>query len=266
MSRTDTLVGVDGYSVGEVAELLGVSVRTLHHWESMGLVRADRTAGGYRRYSHDDLARIQRVVLYRELGLSLPEVASVLDADPLETLRRQRIELLEQVERTERMVAAVDRLIAATERGILLTPGEQRELFGPGWNPDLVDQAREQYGMTSQWRQFAERSTQRSPQDWGDVADETRAVEAAMVTAVRSGVVPGTAPADEIAERHRASLARYFDCTVSMQVCLGRKYLQDEGFRSHYDGLEPGLTSWLHDVIDANARAHGVDPDTAVWE
>lgn len=58
----------------------------------------------------------------------------------------------------------------------------------------------------------------------------------------------------------------YFDCTHSMQVILGRMNVDDPEFRSNYDSIEPGLAVWLSEVIDANARAHGVDPETAAWE
>lgn len=51
-----------------------------------------------------------------------------------------------------------------------------------------------------------------------------------------------------------------------MQVCLGRKFETDPGFAAHYDGIRPGLAAWFRRIIDASARAHGVDPDTATWQ
>ncbi|MCP2267382.1 TipAS antibiotic-recognition domain-containing protein [Promicromonospora thailandica] len=86
------------------------------------------------------------------------------------------------------------------------------------------------------------------------------------MTDARAGVRPGSAAANELAERHRASVGAYFDCAHSMQVCLGRPFVTDPGYRAFYDGVAPGLAVWLRDVVDANARAHGVDPEAAVWE
>jgi hypothetical protein len=60
-------------------------------------------------------------------------------------------------------------------------------------------------------------------------------------------------------------MGTYFDCTHSMHVCLARSYVDDPGFRSFYDDLAQGLARWLRDAVDANARAHGVDPTTATW-
>ena len=70
----------------------------------------------------------------------------------------------------------------------------------------------------------------------------------------------------ELAERHRASIGRFYDCTHAMQVCLARMYVEDPRFAETYDVHEPGLTQWLVAAVEANARAHGVDPDTATWE
>ena len=83
--------------------------------------------------------------------------------------------------------------------------------------------------------------------------------------AKRAGVEPGSQEANALAQRHRASIEVYFHCTASMHVCLGRTYATDPGYAAHYEALEPGLSGWLREIIEANARAEGVDPDTATW-
>ena len=99
------------YSVGRVAEIAGVSVRTLHHYDDIGLLRPDkRSPGGYRLYKASDLERLRQILLYRELGFSLEETAVILDdprADPVVHLRRQHKLLTERIERLRRMSAAV---------------------------------------------------------------------------------------------------------------------------------------------------------------
>ncbi len=256
--------------MGRVAELLGVSVRTLHHWEALGLVAAARTTGGYRTYGPGEVARLQRVVRYRELGVPLAAVAGLLDegspSDGLEALRRQRAELLDRLDRTRDTLAAVDRLIEATERGTTLTAQEQAELFGADWDPSWPGQAREEWGDSPQWRQHAERAADRSTTDWAALAARIETLEADLAAAFRAGTAPGSERAAELAERHRASVAEHFDCTYAMHVCLARSYVDDPRFREHYDRREPGLAQWLRAVVEENARARGVDPATATWE
>ncbi|WP_454043867.1 MerR family transcriptional regulator [Cellulosimicrobium sp. Marseille-Q8652] len=256
-------------TVGETAALVGVTVRALHHWDAIGLARPSaRTSAGYRLYTASDVARLRRVVAYRELGIALEVVPRLLDApadDAVAALRRERALLDDRIASMERTAAALDRLVEARERGLLLTPVEQVAIFGESWQPSWPGEARERWGETAQWAQHAERSAERTPDDWRRIAAEVSALEDDLSAACRAGVAAGSTRADALAERHRASIGAYFDCTLAMHVCLGRTYTDDPGFRAHYDALAPGLAGWLRAAVEANARAQGVDPDSATW-
>ncbi|WP_153032931.1 MerR family transcriptional regulator [Amycolatopsis sp. YIM 10] len=261
--------GHGGLTVGRAASLVGVSVKTLHHWDGIGLVRpSGRTFAGYRVYSDEDIARIHRVLVYRELGFPLAEIGRILDdpdADAQEHLRRQREELVERISRLREMVTAVDRMMMASRSGMRLTAEEQVEIFGDHWEPSWVEEAEERWGESAQWAQYAERAAARTPQDWKEIAAAADALHADLGAAKRAGVVPGSEAANALAERHRAQQSKYFDCTLSMHVCLGRTFADDPGFAAFYDEFAPGLAVWLRDVIFANAEANGVDPETAEW-
>jgi DNA-binding transcriptional MerR regulator len=102
-----------GYSVGQVASLTGVTVRTLHHYDDIGLLSPrGRTRAGYRLYDGADVDRLMRVMAYRELGLSLDDIAAVLDdpgRDRRTVLREQHALLVRRLARLQRMVEAVGR-------------------------------------------------------------------------------------------------------------------------------------------------------------
>lgn len=257
-------------TVGGAADLVGVSVRTLHHWDAIGLVcPSGRTWSGYRVYSGDDVARIHRVLVYRELGFPLAEIAKLLDdpdVDARSHLRRQRCELADQITRLQTMVSAVDRMLEATTTGMQLTAEQQVEIFGADWQPGWVDEAEERWGSTPQWAQYAERAAARSPEDWTEIAATTRTLEADFAAAMRAGVAPGSAEANALAERHRTLLSTYFDCTLAMHVCIGRTYVDDPRYAEYYDADAPGLTVWLRDTIFANADAQGIDSASATWQ
>ncbi|WP_106538465.1 MerR family transcriptional regulator [Haloactinopolyspora alba] len=260
----------DGLTVGQVATHLGVTVRALHHWDETGLARPSlRTAAGYRLYTAGDLERLHRIVIYRELGLGLDRIRVVLDdstADVPGALRTQRTQVAERIDRLQQLGAALDRMIDAHERGLLLTIEQQAEILGPQWNPDWPAQARQRYGDTAQWQQYAERSASRGPEDWQAIADAVADLDRALVHAMDSGVTPGSAEANQLVERHREVFSSYFPLTRQMQVCLGRMYEADPGFAAHYDGIRSGLATWFRRIVDASARAHGIDPDTATWQ
>ena len=121
-------------TVGRVAELADVSVRTLHHYDEIGLVQPSaRTAAGYRAYSAGDVERLREVLAYRRLGFGLREIADLVDdpaTDAVAHLRRLRGLLLEQRDRAGAMVAAIDSELEARAMGISTTPEEQLKVFG----------------------------------------------------------------------------------------------------------------------------------------
>ncbi|MYV98491.1 MerR family transcriptional regulator [Streptomyces sp. SID3343] len=260
----------DGLTVGQVSTRVGVTIRALHHWDEIGLARPSlRTAAGYRLYTAGDLERLHRVVVYREIGLGLDRIRVVLDdptADVSGALRAQRIQVAERIDRLRQLGVGLDRMIDAHERGLLLTIEQQAAIFGPEWDPDWPAQARRRYGDTTQWLQYAERSAARDPAEWQSVADAVADLDRALGDAMDAGVTPGSPQAHRLVERHREVFASYFPLTRRMQVCLGRKYEADPAFAAHYDGVRPSLATWFRRIVDADARAHGIDPDTATWE
>lgn len=260
----------DGLTVGRTAELVGVSVRTLHHWDEIGLVSpSERTWSDYRVYQAADIERIQQVLLHRELGLSLAEVRAVLDdpdTDVVAQLDRQRAVLSERLDRLRRMIAAVDRMKEAHMSEQKLTAEQQAEILGDGWDPAWQDEAQQNWGESPEWEQSEKVKARMGVDDWKRVKEENDRLEADLAAAMTAGVQPGSEEANALAQRHRASIGQWFDISVQKQVCLSRMYVQDPRFTAHYDERAQGLAAWLTAIIDVNARAHGIDPTTAVWE
>ena len=257
-------------TVGVAADLLGLTVRTLHHWDAIGLASPSRrTSAGYRLYTWDDLERLSRVVSYREAGLTLDAIREVLDdatSDIGQTLRAQRAQLTERIHDLQQLDERLERMTEAHERGILLNDDEQRELFGEQWNPQRSRAARFAWGGSRQWAQFAERSASRSPGQWRVLSEAMAALQDDLADAVRRAVEPGSAEADGLVERHRELFSNFFPLTRQMQVCLGRMFEADPGFSAYYDGIGDGLATWFRRSIDESARHHGIDPDAAAWE
>jgi DNA-binding transcriptional MerR regulator len=245
-------------NVGEVATLAGVTVRTLHHYDRIGLLSpSGRSASGYRRYSTADLDRLHQVLVYRELGFGLEEVATLLDdpaADPAVHLRRQHRLLRDRLARTQAMVAAVEREMEARQMGISLTPQERFELFGEHDPERYEAEVERRWGDTDAYAQSRRRTAAYSKEDWVRIKAEGEELVERMAMALRAGVAPDSPGAMDLAEEHRQQVtATYYDCPPQLHAALGRMYVEDERFTATYEAVAPGLAQWVSTAVQANA-------------
>ena len=244
--------------VGEVAETAGVSVRTLHHWDAVGLlVPSGRTPSGYRSYDAGDLRRMQHVLTYRELGFGLEDVKRLLD-DPdvygLEHLRRQHALLADRIARLQAVAALVHRAVEARSMGIDLEPHEIREVFGDHDPTEHFEEARERWGDTDAYAQSHARTSAYTKQDWLRVKAEADDVERRFAEAMAAGRPADDPAVTAIAEEHRQHISRsFYDCSLEMHTGLAEMYVADERFTAHYDRVAPGLARYVHDAVHANA-------------
>lgn len=182
----------DGVTVGAAAELVGVTVRTLHHWDEIGLASPSvRTTAGYRQYTDADLQRLHRIVAYREAGLGLDAVREVLDDATAEigaTLREQRAQLAERIQDLQQLDERLERMTEAHERGILLNDEAQSEIFGADWDAHRSRQARTVWGDSVQWAQFAERSASRTREQWQSLSAAMSTLQLDLGNALDQGV------------------------------------------------------------------------------
>jgi MerR family transcriptional regulator, thiopeptide resistance regulator len=249
-------------NVGEVAALAGVTVRTLHHYDRIGLLSpSERTAAGYRRYTPSDLDRLHRVLVYRELGFPLEEIATLLDdpdADPVAHLRRQLRLLRDRLERTQAMVAAVEKEMEARTMGIRLSPEERFEVFGENDPAQYEAEAEERWGETDAYKESRRRTASYTKDDWLRIKEEGADIERRFAEALRSGAAPDSAQAMDLAEEHRQQISRnFYDCPPEMHAGLGRMYVEDERFTAHYEQVAPGLAQYVSTAVQANAARQG---------
>jgi MerR family transcriptional regulator, thiopeptide resistance regulator len=245
------------WSVGEVARLAGVSVRTLHHYDRIGLLTPGvRTGAGYRGYDEADIARLQRVLAYRELGFALDDIRTLLDDDddPVARLRRQHGLVLERMERLAQIAAVLEKTMEAQKLGIRLTPQEMLEVFGDENPAQYAGEVEERWGDTDAYRQSQQRSARYSKEDWIRIKEEQETIGARIAAVLRSGAAPTSEEAMDAVEAHRQFIDQHFyDVSPQMHVCLGQMYVADPRFTQYYEQIEPGLARFVHDAIVANA-------------
>ena len=245
------------HTVGDVAALANVSVRTLHHYDRIGLLSpSTRSDAGYRLYAHADLERLQRILAYRELGFDLGAIRELLDGDgdDLTHLRRQAELLEERLHRLEAMRATLRRTMEARQMGVNLTPKEMLEVFGDQDPTEHAAEAEDRWGDTDAYRQSQERARRYGKADWQKIQEEGGAIEARFAAALASGAPATSQEAMDVAEEHRAHIDRWFyDLSHEMHVNLAEMYVADERFTAHYEQRAEGLAAYVARAIEANA-------------
>lgn len=258
-------------TIGEAAELLGITVRALRHWESIDLlVPSWRTLGGHRLYVDADLERAQRILVYREIGLPLAEVRGLVDGDgdAREHLERQRRLLVDRASHLRRIIGAVDEMLEEMSmndgKNTTMDARAAAEKFGGGWRQDFADEAEARWGDTAAWAQSQQANANRTEGEWAQMYADQEALVAKLAQAIGDDIDPDSELGREVSALHRAGVEKHYECGHGRQVILARMYLVDERFHEAYGGVDP--TKWLVAAIEADARAHGVDPEAASWD
>ncbi|EST30197.1 MerR family transcriptional regulator [Streptomyces roseochromogenus] len=252
------------YSVGQVAGFAGITVRTLHHYDEIGLLApSERTYAGHRRYNDADLDRLQQILFYRELGFPLEEVAVLLDdlatgrGDPRVHLRRQHELLTARIEKLQKMAAAVENAMEARKMGINLTPEERFEVFGDKDPEQYAEEAEQRWGGTEAYAESQRRAATYTKEDWKRIQAEVDGWGERYAALAAAGEQPSGEAAMDMAEEHRQHISRwYFEVSYEMHRCFAQMYVSDERFKAFYDSMRPGLAEHLHDAILANADRH----------
>lgn len=261
MRRTTTSTGRRTWTVGPAAEAVGTTVRALHHYDAIGLVvPSGRTDAGYRVYTDADLDRVRRVLVHRELGFALEDIADLLDGDDDDRARLvagQLAAVTERIDRLQQVRAALEQQLEAEMSGTELTQEQKRELFGDTWVENeeaYAAEAEQRWGDTDAWAQSRRRTSTYGPEHWREIAAEADGINGRFVALLQAGEPADGDAATALAEEHRQHIGRWFyDCPPEMHAGLGRMYVEDPRFTATYEALAPGLADYVSRAVQANA-------------
>ncbi|MFJ8310013.1 MULTISPECIES: TipAS antibiotic-recognition domain-containing protein [unclassified Streptomyces] len=243
------------WSIQEIAKTAGTTSRTLRHYGELGLLVPSRIgSNGYRYYGQDALLRLQRILLLRELGLSLPVIGEVLEGerDPAVALRTH-LRLLEQ-ERTRiaRQIASVRTTLRKTERGEELMAGEVLDGFDHSQYEEEVSRrwGRDAYEKGDRWwRSLSAGQKKEFREEHEGIARDWGRVRAA-------GLPADGEAAQDIARRHVAWLSTTTSVTGSYVSGLGQMYVDDPRFGVNYDQHGAGTAEFVRDALKVYAERH----------
>lgn len=237
-------------NVKQVSQLVGVSVRTLHHYDEIGLLTPDHvTEAGYRQYSEDNLQTLQHILFFKELGFSLKEIRRIMqspDFNTFEALQLQKRSLLAKREQLEQMIATIDRTIAHVKGELQMSTEEK--FAGLQWDINPYEQeAREKWG---------DKAVDDSKQRIGKLTHQQKAEIQQQWNEIYQGLAAriGT-PVDS--EETLALTKRWYELlnsdfgTYSYDafIGLGQMYVQDERFTANIDKYGQGLAQYMSEAM-----------------
>ena len=245
------------YTVNRVARLAGVTLRTLHHYDAIGLLKpAAVSPAGYRLYSDADLERLQQVLFFRELGFSLRDIGRALSNpafDRREALAMHRRLLVEKRRRVQALIRSVDRSIAAMDGGVRMSSSAMFEGFDESKLSEYREEAHRRWGDTHAWAESERRTSGYTRQDRQDIETGSDEINRGLSALMEQD--PSVKEVQELVGRwHRLINDRFYECSPHAFRRLGDMYVEDTRFAAHYDRWRPGPAAFLRRAIHVYAN------------
>jgi MerR family transcriptional regulator, thiopeptide resistance regulator len=244
-------------TVAQLAAVSGVTVRTLHHYDEIGLLKPSTVgANGYRYYGRAEALRLQRILFHRELGVPLAAIAELLDLegeDQVAILTQHREKLAAERERYRILIDTIDHTIAELKGEELM---ENAQLYR-GFSPEK--QAGYEAWLIEQYGEPMRESIEHSRQSYAELSAAQKAalgrevhdVEQGLAGALRQGIDPASAAVGALIGRHRAWVAAMWGrpCSPQSYAGLADLYLSHPDFVARYERIEKGFAEYLADAM-----------------
>jgi len=249
------------YTVKQLARLSGVSVRTLHHYDQIGLLRpAFIGENRYRYYGREELLRLQDVLFHRELGVPLQEIARLLETDGRDRvaiLSQHRKMLAERIDSSRQLLLTIDRTIAELSGDGTMKDKDLYHGFAPEKQAEYEEWLVENYGDS------VRQGIDAGKEHWGKAGPAAmqaalakgETAEAELATRFLAGTEPESTELDPLFDRHRAWVTQMWDreCAREGYAGMADMYLAHPDFRTHFDKRGVGFLDWLTTAMKAYA-------------
>ncbi|NMA82866.1 MAG: MerR family transcriptional regulator [Epulopiscium sp.] len=244
------------YTVQKLAEIAGISTRTLRYYDEIGILKPARiNSSGYRIYSSKEVDRLQQILFYREFGMKLEEIKEIITSsnfDQTKALRHHHEKLLERRNQIELLIANVEKTIAATERSVTMSDKEKFE----GFKQKIIDENEQKYGEEIRDKygneavdQSNEKIKGMTQAQYEEVTKLAEDIMELLNEAFKTGDPSGKL-AQEVAALHHQWISYYWNTyTKEAHAGVAQMYVDDERFTAYYDKEQPGLAQFLRDAI-----------------
>lgn len=242
------------FSVKGLAKLAGVSVRTLHHYDKIGLLQpAVRTDANYRYYGEQELLRLQQILLYKELDLPLAQIAEILndpEFDTLKAMQAHKAALQKRKEHINQLLSTIDSTINQLKNK-KMDYNEMYKGFSKEQAKAWQQEAAEKWGAD---RIVAanQKAIAMSKDEWAALQRKGEEINKVLAEAMQ--LQPTDKKVQLLVAEHYEMMGKYFDVTPKTYQCMSDMYVNDERFTAYYDKYRKGLAAFLRDAIYAYCK------------
>ena len=243
---------MEQFSVNQLATIAGVSVRTLHHYDKIGLLKPSlRSESKYRYYGKAELVRLQQILLYKELDFTLAQITAILDSpgfNVVQALHEHKKELQKRKDRVTQLLQTIDNTIHQLKNQEKM---DYNELY-KGFNKEQAEawrkEASEKWGVKTINGSY-ERILAMTKGDWQALMQKAEDINHAL--AANMHLAPDDPQILKLIGEHYEMTGRHFNVTPEIYRNMGTMYVGDERFKAYYEKYKPGLAEFLRDAIHA---------------
>ncbi len=240
------------YSVKQLSDLAKVSVRTLHYYDEIGLLKpSEKSAAGYRFYVRADLFKLQQIMFFKELEFSLEEIQRILsdpNFDLKKALKSHREEISKRSEQFKTLLSTIDKTIQTLNQKIMLSDQEMYEGFTPEQAKAYRKEASQKWGK-GEVKATENRIKKMSKEQWNEVKAQGEAIIKKLAELMAAGEDPSSKPVQECIARWHKHLGNFYPVSEARLRGLGEMYVADERFTAHYDKHHKGLAQFKNKAI-----------------
>ncbi len=237
------------YSIQQLASLAGISVRTLHYYDQIGLLVPSRMlANGYRQYSDADSNKLKQILFFKELEFSLDDIGRMMESplyDIQQALEDQKTLLLLKKQRIEALIQTIEQTQKSKKGGT-----QMKKIFSVFSN-DYIDkykkEVEERWRNTEAYKQSQKRTKDWTKEDYLRIKEQTGELTKQLADAMKFGY--DSKQFQSLVGKHHKSIEIFYDCPLSMYRSLGQMYVDDQRFTAFYDNAKKGLAICLRDGI-----------------
>lgn len=240
------------YKIKEVSDIVGISVRTLHYYDNMDILKPKFvTKAGYRVYTDKEIERLQQILFFKELNFTLNDIKEILDNpnfDRKKALENHKKLLMEKKHRIEKIIQCVDKTIDSIKGEINMDKKDMFEGFDDTEIETMKNQyseeARKKYGKTKAYKESVIKTSNYDKGDWNKINEEGNEIYIAIFKNMDKGIE--SKEIQKYVENWRNHITKnFYNCTLEIFEGLADLYIEDERFTKNIDKFGKGLAEFL---------------------